>query len=180
MYQLWWRRRRRCVCGAIVMAFTLGEFTWTGAVTVIEIKVARSRDQSEPSWPNAVPVWLCQQRGHTMSTEPAGHTSCFSSLQVFNSFWQHLISFLQCFWWFLQRFMVSTVIFIHWRFLYNLTNKIKWRDDSLNLLQVFPRALRLKAFHVVLFLLHGELYSVSTKKQSQLLLAASSNRNYTL
>jgi len=37
-----------------------------------KIKVARSRDQSEPSWPNAVA--MSAGRGHTMSAEPGDHT----------------------------------------------------------------------------------------------------------
>ena len=47
----------------------------TGAMTV---KVARSRDQcdqSEPCWPNAVPVSL-EAGGHTVSAKRGEHTSC--------------------------------------------------------------------------------------------------------
>ena len=36
------------------------------------VKVARSRDQSEASWPNVI----SGRRGHTVSAEPGGHTSC--------------------------------------------------------------------------------------------------------
>jgi len=37
-----------------------------------KVKVARSRDQSEPSWPNAVPAIP----GHTVLAKPGGHTFC--------------------------------------------------------------------------------------------------------
>ena len=41
-------------------------------------KVAWSRDQSEPCWPNAVwSVSFRSWRGHTVSAEPGGHTSCY-------------------------------------------------------------------------------------------------------
>jgi len=40
-----------------------------------KVKVARSRDQSEPSWRNAVPL-ISGRRGHAVSAEPDGHTSC--------------------------------------------------------------------------------------------------------
>ena len=41
----------------------------------LKVKVARSRDQSEPSWSNAV-----SQRGYSMSAEPGGHTACLGVL----------------------------------------------------------------------------------------------------
>ena len=41
-----------------------------------KVKVARSRDQSVPSWPNAVPVSLAAGGAYrTVSSEPDGHTS---------------------------------------------------------------------------------------------------------
>ena len=40
-----------------------------------DLQGQRSRDQSEPSWPNDVPV-IRGRRGHTVSAEPGGHTSC--------------------------------------------------------------------------------------------------------
>ena len=42
-----------------------------------QVKVARSRDQSEPSCPNAVPLVIRGGRGHTVLAEPGSHTSCF-------------------------------------------------------------------------------------------------------
>ena len=49
----------------------------TGAMTSkVKGQVARSRDQSELSWLNDSCV-IRGRRGHTVSAEPGGHTSCF-------------------------------------------------------------------------------------------------------
>ena len=41
-----------------------------------KVKVARSRDQCEPSWPKCCTCVIRGRRGHTVSAEPGGHTSC--------------------------------------------------------------------------------------------------------
>jgi len=50
----------------------------TGAMTSkVKGQGRKVSDQSEPSWPNA--IYTCViggRRGHTMSVEPGGHTSC--------------------------------------------------------------------------------------------------------
>ena len=61
------------------------------------MKVARSRDQSEPSWPNAVCICVIRGHwGHTVSVDPGGHISCLfvflSPVKFVRSFarWQYL------------------------------------------------------------------------------------------
>ena len=61
------------------------------------MKVARSRDQSEPSWPNAVCTCVIRGHwGHTVSVDPGGHISCLfvflSPVKFVRSFarWQYL------------------------------------------------------------------------------------------
>jgi len=51
----------------------------TGAMTSkVKVTVAKSRDQSEPSWPNAVACTcvISGRRRHTVSAETGSHTSC--------------------------------------------------------------------------------------------------------
>jgi len=54
-----------------------------------KVKVARSRDQSEPPWPSVVPACVISgRRGHTVSAEPGGHTSyLFTILALYKIYW---------------------------------------------------------------------------------------------
>jgi len=78
-----WRTRRFPTCDATRVPVSRSKVkvtrpingSATGAMT-LKFKVARSRDQSEPSWTNAVPVSLEACGGHTVSAEPGGHTFC--------------------------------------------------------------------------------------------------------